>query len=351
VIQRLLKSGIISKAEIFCREENGKYIVTVRVAEKWSFIPIPYASVGTGSWSAGGAILDFNAFGMRKTMLVGLLASNLGLEGAFVYADPHFLGQNLSGTVYGAYGQSSVEAETITGAQYAAYEDSTWRAGFRLEYPANGHLKGQLECVLRSSGVSSADAALYTLDANCLSLIPALGLSWDGQRNAGYFSTGPYGKLMYRHGFGLTGQSSFDSVEVEAKWGGRVFSNSFIECGMEGMYGTTPFQLQSALSGKGFRTLPSGDSYSSKYIGAYTALEIPVLKPSWCVVSLGPFYEGGVYETGLSGATETRIFHGPGLTCRLYLNKVAFPAVGVDVAYNIPAQRAVFSAYVGLSFY
>lgn len=351
VSQRLLKSGIISKAELFCEAGEGGYVVTVRVAEKWSFIPIPFASIGTESWSAGAAVLDFNAFGMRKTMLVGLLASNLGLEGAFAYVDPHFLESVVSVSVYGAYGQNSAEALTMDGQQYVAYLDNTWRAGLRFEYPGEGSFRGKFECTLRSSGLSASDAATYALDTNLLSLIPGLGLTWDGQRNSGYFSAGSYGTILYRHGIGLAGQASFDSLEASGRWSAKVFSNSFIEFGFAGVYGTTPFQLQSALSGKGFRTLPASGSYSSKDIGAYAALEIPVLTPSWCVVTLGPFYEGGIYETGLASSPGTYVFHGPGFGCRLYLNKVAFPALGLDMAYNVPAGRAVFSAYVGLSFY
>ena len=69
--QRLLKSSLFSEISLSCDLGVEGAVVTVRVTEKWTFIPLPYAAIGTDSWSAGGMVLDFNAFGLRKTLLVG----------------------------------------------------------------------------------------------------------------------------------------------------------------------------------------------------------------------------------------------------------------------------------------
>jgi hypothetical protein len=42
--------------------------------------------------------------------------------------------------------------------------------------------------------------------------------------------------------------------------------------------------------------------------------------------------------------------HGPGGGLRVYLTKIALPALGVDVYYNVRTGRSNVSAYMGFSF-
>jgi hypothetical protein len=349
--QRLLKSGLFSSVHLGCEVDADGAAIKVRVVEKWSFIPVPFAAIGNESWSAGLAILDFNALGMRKTMLVGGLATNLGLEGALIYADPRFAGSDLSVSVYGSGGRNSKKAVAVDGTAYASYLEEVGVAGMRLEYPGDGALRAKLECSVHYSSVDRADAASYGLDGEALSLDPALGASYDGQRSVDYFAAGPYLKGLYKHGFPLEGHSGFDSIEASCRWGGRAFRDGYAELGASGKYGTVPLQFQTALSGKGFRLLPQSGSYSSKAVSSYASIEQPIFRPSWCVITLGAFYEAGLYETGLDASRGTFLFHGPGAGARLYLSNVALPAVGIDFGYNVPSGRFAFSAYVGLSLY
>jgi Outer membrane protein/protective antigen OMA87 len=349
--QRLLKSGLFGKAELSCELAEEGVVIRVKVTEKWSFIPVPFAAVGSESWSAGLAILDFNALGMRKTMLVGALATNLGLEGALVYVDPRFAGSDISLSVYGSGGRNSKKAVASDGGGYASYLEELGVGGLRVEYPGEGALKAKIECSLHYSGLGEESAALYGLEEEALSLDTAAGLTYDGQRSVDYFTVGPYLKANYKHGFPLEGYEGFDSLEASGLWTAPLFRGGFIELGASGRYGDIPLQFQTLLSGKGFRLLPQSGSYSSKALAAYVSLEEALIRPSWGVITLGAFYEGGVYETGLDAAPGLFLFHGPGGGLRLYLNKVALPAMGIDAGYNIPAGRFVFSAYIGLSLY
>jgi hypothetical protein len=60
---------------------------------------------------------------------------------------------------------------------------------------------------------------------------------------------------------------------------------------------------------------------------------------------ISPYFEVGRYENDL---IPPRPFYGPGLGSRVCLRKIAIPAMGVDVAYNLYDAFWSFSITVGV---
>jgi hypothetical protein len=351
VAQSLLKSGIFSEASLSVDIEDESAVVTVAVKEKWTFIPVPSGYYGSGGWSAGLDLVEFNFLGLRKTLVIGGSDSNLGLSGTLAYIDPRFLRTKTTFKVFASYANSTEEAQYMDGSEYAAFTKTTANAGLYLEYPSESKLRADVELTLRYSGVSAADVADNTaglLQSDALVLIPGVGLNYDGQRFSGYHESGPTAYASYTPGFGLRGLGAYYALTLSAEEKLDAFLDGLLDLGFEGRYGSTPFQALGSLSGSGYRTLPQGTTFSSKSVAAYASFELPFVEARWCVMTLGAFYEGGAYETGPAGDTG-ELFHGPGLSYRLYLHDIALPAVGVDFAYNIPAAALVFSVNVGLS--
>jgi hypothetical protein len=239
----------------------------------------------------------------------------------------------------------------MDGEDYARFEKTTANAGLYLEYPSESRLRGDVELTLRYAGVSAADVAsnaAASLLPDCLVLIPGAGLTYDAQRFSGYHEIGPTAYAAYTHGFGLRGAPSYDIVDISAEERLGAFLDGLVDLGFEGRYGTQGFQALGSLSGSGYRTLPQGTTYSNKSLAGYASLELPFVTAPWCVMTLGAFYEGGAYATGPASETA-ELFHGPGLSYRLYLRNIALPAVGIDAAYNVPVGSFVFSVNVGVS--
>ena len=127
-----------------------------------------------------------------------------------------------------------------------------------------------------------------------------------------------------------------------------VFLGGYLELGAAGRYGDGEFQSLGALSGPGYRTLPYSYSFAPKDVAAFSNLALPLIKLGWSTMELGPFYEAGVYATGLA-ADQTAFFHGPGFLFRLYLRDIALPAIEISAGYNVPASNFVISANLGVS--
>ena len=94
--QDLLKAGIFSDASLTAEVEDSGAAVTVRVTEKWTFLPVPSGSWGSGGWSAALFLVEFNFLGLRKTVVLEGSDSNLGWSGMLAYSDPRFLGSKTS---------------------------------------------------------------------------------------------------------------------------------------------------------------------------------------------------------------------------------------------------------------
>jgi hypothetical protein len=347
--QNVLKSGIFSEVDLTVDAKDGGAVVTVSVKEKWTLIPVPSGYYGSGGWSAGLDLVELNFLGLRRTLVIGGSDSNLGLSGTIAYIDPRFLHTKTAFKAFSSYGRDAEEARYMDGASYAAFDMTTADAGIYAEYPSEGRLRADIELTLRYTGISAADVAsnagLY--DAT-LVLVPGAGIAYDGQRFSEYRETGPTASATYAHGFSFRDMPSYDIVSLSAEEKFGAFLDGVADIGLEGRYGSRSFQALGPLSGSGYRTLPQGCSYSGKNLALYSALELPFVKAGWCVMTGGAFYEGGIYATGLKGDT-VELFHGPGISYRLYLHDVAVPAIGIDVAYNVPVGIFVFSANVGLS--
>jgi len=349
--QRLLKAGIFSEASLSVDLDGEGAVVTVSVSEKWTFIPIPMVFFGSGGWSAGISLMEANFLGLRKTLAIGGSRSDLGFGGFIAYVDPRFLGARTALGAFSTYGSSKVEARYMDGSDYASFTKTTADAGLHIGYPSEAELSVDAGLALLFTGVSAADVAGNAeglLRHETLALMPGIGLAYDARRSSGYRRTGPAAKVSYMHGFGLRGTSSSDIVEAGATEGIAAFLDGLFDFGIKGRYGAQPLQAQGALSGPGYRTLPQGGVFSNESLALYASLDLPFVEASWCVMTLGAFYEGGACATGPD--EEKEVFHGPGLGYRLYLRNIAVPAVGIDAAYNVPAGSFVFSASVGLSF-
>jgi hypothetical protein len=348
VTQSVLKSEIFSAVDIAADIEDGAAVVTVTVKEKWTLIPIPSGYFGNGGWSAGLALLEYNFLGLRKTLVVVGSDSNLGLSGLIAYSDPRLLHSKTSFRIFADAGSAEKVAQYMDGSPYASFQETTADGGFSLVFPSEAKLNAEFDLTLRYSGVGPDAAALYGLYENSLALIPSVAVNYDGRLKIGYRNAGATASASYLHGFRLQGMPSNDTIAGNAEIDFKVFLDGYLEAGCVGRYGTGAFQSLGSLSGSGYRTLPYQYSFSPQSAAAYANFALPLIKLGWSTMELGPFYECGIYATGLEAGT-TDFFHGPGFLYRLYLRDIAIPAIEISAAYNVGARNFVISANLGVS--
>jgi hypothetical protein len=72
--------------------------------------------------------------------------------------------------------------------------------------------------------------------------------------------------------------------------------------------------------------------------------DLPVLSGGWGALVISHYWEAGAYT---NDEVDPRLFWGPGGGFRVYLRQVAIPALGLDLAYNVPDGGLVFSFTLG----
>ena len=128
----------------------------------------------------------------------------------------------------------------------------------------------------------------------------------------------------------------------------KVFKKHRLIINTSGATGNEPVLLYKQISGTpGFRVLPYGKVFSNQYFGGAVNYEIPFYKGRFFTFTSTGFYELGGARNDNSDKVD--FSHGPGGGFRVYLKKIALPAVGFDIAYNTTRKTSVFSLSIGFS--
>ena len=72
---------------------------------------------------------------------------------------------------------------------------------------------------------------------------------------------------------------------------------------------------------------------------------MPLYRPGWGSLTLPLFYEGGWADSAFDA--DTVLYHGPGFGLRLYLDKVAIPALGADFVWDLENRRFKVNVALG----
>ena len=96
---------------------------------------------------------------------------------------------------------------------------------------------------------------------------------------------------------------------------------------------------------EGSRAYSSGDLAARGYLNGAATLELPLYRPGWGSVTFPVFYEGGRVNSAFGG--DTVVYHGPGFGLRLYLDKVAIPALGADFVWDLENRRFKVNVALG----
>ena len=119
-----------------------------------------------------------------------------------------------------------------------------------------------------------------------------------------------------------------------------------VKFAIEGGYGNRPEIIAQRIGGIwGFRTLPMEEVTADDFYSFTVQYEFPVLSFDWGVFTLLGFVEGGQLR---HRGNEWSDFYGFGGGFRMYLRKVAIPAMGFDIAWNPISESAEFSFSVGM---
>jgi hypothetical protein len=322
-------------------------ILAVEVREKWAFFPLPIFMMDSGgTMRGGGALVDANAFGMNDTFAVtGIYGTSGWLASIFYLYTPER--RRLPGwNVMGVYGRQNQQDTDQHKTKLRNYERETIIGGFEIQCPATEYLTASASFSLRRQSVNDGEHPLEVPDSGIFAgdIGPSLELSrshWDGFLLSQQRASLDYGLILPLDNSPLHTISARVNYELSIVPGFKAGVRG-------GIYfaPNAPPILESSASQVDIVILP--DSFSArhfaggslgfeKYLYKFSQGTLSFLASYQAVYSYGPIL-GDQFDHGVSGAVN------------FYLSRIAIPALGFGVSYNVAKEEYIGSFNIGMSF-
>ncbi len=347
----LQKSGLFAEVRIRaepCTDPAGEGSPAVRiileVEDKWTLIPIPvFSSDGSSSVTGGLILIESNLAGTGKMLISGGMGGTEGFSGFAVFSDPALFDTPFKLSFSASGGAGSEERLYPDGEKSYSFDSNDAGASLGLGYQFTNRLSAALGGRFEQRDINR----LKGPDSEDLKLKQTQG---EVSLSSSYDATVPYGALL--KGCMVSGRAVYFLFEKTACADGQAsahiptFWNQRLRLLGAGGGGFRPVLAEESISGRdGFRTLPFGRVSAEDYWSAAAAYDVPVFSQDWGSVVISGFYEHGWYR---SPAVGRHYFYGPGGGFRVYLRKLAIPALGIDAAYNLSAGQMVMSIALGM---
>ncbi|MDR3200470.1 MAG: hypothetical protein LBT68_03325 [Spirochaetales bacterium] len=354
LVQELRKMGIFNpEIKVFPREvpgsrETGVDIIIV-LEEKWTFLPFPFAAATSGGSAYGGlGLLESNFLGYNKKIYAMGLVSNRGWQGMFGYTDPSLLGSDFGLNLNAGGSISERELVSERDVLWQNYEttDISFRGG--LSWKAPGGITAGVTAGYLDRGVSE------DFDSNFLppdsARFAQSGLSFQ-YADIYYDSVLVYGfffRAQCEYESSLTANAgSYSQYEANLRHQIEIGDGHRLSFSASGLHSPgAPLVMEREIGGKSVKTLPDG-FIADAAAAAQASFEFILSTTSWGAFTAQAAYEAAIFSLDDSSPAYS---HGPGAGIRVYLTKIALPAFGIDVYYNIKTGEAYSSVYMGFSF-
>ena len=347
VAARLLETGIFEDIQVGLRpdQEDGDYTLAVSVREKWTIIPVPIFSASSDGITAGAALIDANAFGLnQKIFALGLWIPEGWLSG-LAYSTGSDTSNKISFSssfFYSRQERKLVDPEDRDLSRFSA-DDLSAEIGLGILLAGPLRLSASLgfrDLSLSDSALNPNPSFPQAESGRYLNL--KTGLSARSSRWDGVFLSENTATFRYAYHGALQGQTYQDVV---LGFQAQVAPLPGLRLGLRGtqLYGfDVPLALESPAAETGASILPSNYRASIVTFGGLNA-EGRLFSLRWGVISalLG-------YQVALSQGllTEVRWDQGPTAGLRLYVARLAIPAMDMGVAYNL--STGLFRATFGV---
>lgn len=341
----LEKSGLFSDIVIEVLEDshNRSSVLAVRLTEKWTLIPIPFFATDGTSTRGGLFLLESNFLGYGKFLMGAAYGGIDGINGLLIYSDPSIARSRWTGSVVGNLGVDDVAIRLPDGQLVRSYTSNFRQVTVKLGYLLSK--RSLVESRLRWR-MWEIDDFIGGIDGTILHsgmyIEPELMFSFDDTSYIGPLSVGTFASITARYntdGHGWEGSGTIShGMPVAKLHRARILFNAGY--GQMAILGERQISAQD-----GFRTLPYKNVTADKWVGTALYYDLPVFGGSWGSLVLSHYWEAGTYGTEI---LESQHFYGTGLALRLFMRKIAVPAMGIDLAYNMADPSWVFSFTIGM---
>jgi hypothetical protein len=343
----VLDTGILEPLSVEIIEDmpGGRNILAVEVREKWSIFPIPVFFIGSGSMAAGGAFYDANAFGVNDKMAAAGMYQSNGWMATLMYIHSPGGDRAAGWNASFFFAREDREDGNQRDKTIRRFSIDSFAAGGGLRYQFTSFAEGSFRLgytnrMLRENGHS---LLAPSSGAQVLEMGPEFSIRktvWDG-----YLLSEKSASLRYLYSQGI-GAPSFHSLSFRGIFEQTILPGfrTSIRSGLL-WNPLVPVLFESSPGAAEVNILPR--SFSARhYAGLSLGLEKYLFK-----ISAGTFSALASWQMVYSHGSimENQFDYGVSGAVFFYMSKLAIPAVGIGVAYNIPAGYAQFSFSMGMS--
>ncbi|MDR0539686.1 MAG: hypothetical protein LBG74_04190 [Spirochaetaceae bacterium] len=341
----IIDQGILEPLSVAIEEEASSKTLVVEVREKWTLFAIPIFFAGSNGISGGVAVFDANAFGLNHKIAASGMYQSEGWLAMAMYAalpgSPRHFGWG--GSVFVSEGErrdSGPSNETLR-----RFNIRSIAARFSPQYQISNSLNAAFPVSYTNIALLDTASPRRAPDsgAQFVQFGPEFSVrstSWDGYLLSEKSAQMEY-HLVLEIDSRLWHSLSFKGIYEKAIVPG--FRMSF-RGGALYSPDVPPF-LENGPSESGVNILPN--SFSARhYAGLSLGLEKYICRFSFGTISILGAWQM-VYSNG--PILENRFDYGATGSLRFYMSRLAIPAVGLGIAYNIPEAYFQFSFSIGMA--
>ena len=331
-------------------ESEAGIILRVTVEEKWSIFPVPIVIAGSGETNFGLFLADTNAFGMRDLIALGGMYGSSGWLAMAMYQHNPSRDIIPGWNSFFMFNHREDEDGDRDEKIHRRYTVEQLNFSLGLRHHFNSIFLGSFGLSFSNINLVESPDALNPPETGAMVLSFSPGISFRNSSWDGILLSQQSISLQYSYNlvFPYSGfhQAEFRGVYEQPLVPGFRFilrsgaiSKSSADPGIDPLFEEGPQRAQVDI-------LPW--SFSARhYAGFSTGLEKHIFNFSWGTFSVLGSWQLAFSHGPISGF---QIDHGPSGGTRFYLNRLALPAMGVGLAYNMNSGLFQFAFSLGMGF-
>ncbi|MDR2553682.1 MAG: hypothetical protein LBD31_11040 [Treponema sp.] len=340
-------SGVLEPVSVETAEGPAGCILRVRVEEKWTIFPIPLVMVSSRDASFGLFLADTNAFGLRDQAVLGGMYSGTSWMAMAMYNNtPDRRGRPGWNAAF-MFNRREREDTNRNEETLRRYPVDTLLLSLDVTYPLTRHISAAGGVSFTQAALPEDASALNPPGAGAVVIGFSPGLSfrasgWDGfllsQQSLsvkyGYYlgAEGPsHHRVLVR---GIYEKSLIPGLRLALR-GGAFWTPG----GAGSLFESGPEEVQ-------VNILPRTFS-ASNYGGLSAGFEKHLFKTRQGTLSILASWQAVLSSGPLAG---TEFDHGPAGEIRFYLSRLAIPALGLVLGYNMQSGLPQFVFSMGAGF-
>ena len=344
-------SGLFSDIAVsYTPTSESEVSLDISVKEKISFLPVPFAMYTTSTGFMGGlVVMDMNAFGIKDMAMVGGFFSAKQVSGMVSYAkQPKRWRPGFSTAL--SVGKRSSEITDMDNRTVLEYDGFSVNASLSVNERIGTYntvsLGGSFSYLDASKDSGYDSVHLESLTSGGVSLGWNISMSELNEFFTSKTSFGARAQFLFTNDSDYSHPRKF-SMFASLQKPIAFFPRLRLCASLSGLYGIgNPISFVDGREAGSISILP-GKFRTERIFGGQAGVEVAIVKAKFGVISLYAHYEAVTAQDFDDSYQFNQGFGGGG---KLYLSKIAFPALSAGVSYNATTNTVQFAAAFGMSF-